>query len=71
MSECKTCKPCPKTEARLMAEEMIMDAACAICHWPYVYDDEDQMLEERCESCPAAVAVAAALDAVYREGAST
>ena len=46
-------------EKRLQAEEKIMDAVCDLCHWPYVYPEEDDevMYAEKCEYCPAALAV--------------
>lgn len=65
--------PYAGTETRLKAEELIMDAACEYCKWPGLYDDEDQMLEERCECCPVALAVGAAfalLDGGTRRAAS-
>lgn len=50
-------------EKRLQAEEQIMEAVCGLCHWPHVYPDENLMYSERCDCCPAAVAVGAVLDA--------
>ena len=38
-----------------MMEERIekaMEAVCDICHWPYVYRDQDVMHAEKCENCP-------------------
>jgi hypothetical protein len=54
-------------EARLQAEEQIMDAVCALCRWPYVYDDEELMYTARCDQCPAAIAVSAVLDKIKTE----
>lgn len=53
-------------EKKLEAQEKIMEAVCELCHWPYVYRgiDEDAMYAERCECCPAAAAVGAALDEI-------
>lgn len=51
-------------ETRLQAEEKIMDVVCALCHWPYVYTDEELMYSERCDCCLAAVAVGSVLDAI-------
>ena len=41
--------------------ETIMDKVCGLCHWPYVYQDEKNLYSERCDYCPAAAAVQAAL----------
>lgn len=49
-------------DKRLQTEEQIMEAVCELCHWPHVYEDEETMYSERCDSCPAAAAVTAALD---------
>ena len=54
-----------KHEQLLEAEESIMNAVCDLCHWPYHYRaycvDKDVMYAEKCEACPAAQAVKAAL----------
>ena len=51
-------------DERLQAEEHIMEAVCELCHWPHVYTDEELMYSERCDCCPAAMAVGAVLDAI-------
>lgn len=33
-------------------ENKIMEAACDLCHWPYVYRDETTMQAEKCDFCP-------------------
>ena len=33
-------------------ENKIMEAACDLCHWPYVYRDETTMHAEKCDFCP-------------------
>lgn len=38
------------TEERI---EKIMEAVCDLCHWPYVYRDEQIMQDEKCVCCPA------------------
>lgn len=38
------------TEERV---EKIMEAVCDLCHWPYVYRDEQIMQDEKCVCCPA------------------
>jgi hypothetical protein len=38
----------------LTAQETIMDVVCGLCHWPYVYRDEETMYAEKCDFCPAA-----------------
>ena len=30
---------------------MVAEAACDICHWPYVYRDADLLHVEKCEFC--------------------
>lgn len=30
-------------------KERIMEAACEICHWPYVYQDSEIMNDEKCK----------------------
>ena len=37
------------TEERV---EKIMEAVCDLCHWPYVYRDEQIMQDEKCICCP-------------------
>jgi hypothetical protein len=41
--------------------EDTMDVVCGLCHWPYVYRDQDTMWAEKCDYCPAAAAVRSAL----------
>ncbi len=41
----------------LTVQENIMDAVCGLCHWPFVYRDQDTMWAEKCDYCPAAAAV--------------
>ncbi len=53
-----------KKEELLTAKETIMDPVCGLCHWPYVYRDEETMYAEKCDFCPAAAAVEAALENV-------
>lgn len=45
--------PSPESEA---AEELIMEAVCDVCHWPYQYRNEDAevLYAEKCAICPAA-----------------
>lgn len=33
-------------------QDKIMEAACDLCHWPYVYRDETIMQAEKCDFCP-------------------
>ena len=47
--------------------EEIMNRVCGLCHWPYVYRDQDTMYAEKCDYCPAADAVKLALDSLTRE----
>ena len=54
-------------EKLLQAEENIMDAVCGLCHWPYVYRDQDTMWAEKCDYCPAADAVKLALQSLVKE----
>ena len=44
-----------------MTREDILDVVCGLCHWPYVYRDQDIMRAEKCDYCPAAAAVRSAL----------
>lgn len=57
-------------DVSLKAEEKIMDAVCEQCHWPYAYrgEDEEAMYAEKCENCPAALAVQQALTSIGRDG---
>ena len=32
--------------------ERILEAVCDICHWPYVYRDDEVMHAEKCDHCP-------------------
>ena len=48
----------------LTAQEEIMAAVCDVCHWPYVCRDEEIMYAEKCDICPAAAAVEAALEKI-------
>ena len=32
--------------------ENIRSAGCDLCHWPYVYQDENIMHAEKCDYCP-------------------
>lgn len=32
--------------------EKILETACDLCHWPYVYRDDQIMADERCAFCP-------------------
>lgn len=41
--------------------EDTMNVVCGLCHWPYVYRDQDTMWAEKCDYCPAAAAVRSAL----------
>lgn len=34
-------------------KERILEAVCDICHWPYVYRDDEVMHDEKCDNCPA------------------
>ena len=52
------------TDKILAAREKIMEAVCGLCHWPYAYRDEEIMYAEKCDICPAAAAVEAALKEV-------
>lgn len=54
-------------ETKLQAEERIMVAVCALCRWPFLYTDEETMYEERCDQCPAVIAVNAVLDKIKTE----
>ena len=56
-------------EKRLEAEEKIMAAVCDVCHWPHVYRDEEIMYAEKCDYCPAALAVANALGLTEEDAA--
>lgn len=49
-------------EARLQAEEHIMDAVCALCCLPYFYRGKKVLYAEQCDRCPAAIAVNEVLD---------
>lgn len=51
----------------LSAHEEIMAAVCDLCHWPFVYQDEETMWAERCDFCPAAAKVTSVLDGIRRE----
>lgn len=53
-------------EAKLIAEETIMDAVCDVCHWPLAYHDEEAMHTEKCDSCPAEAAVKTALEGLVK-----
>lgn len=33
-------------------KEKILEAACDLCHWPWVYRDDVTMHDERCAYCP-------------------
>lgn len=54
-------------EKLLQAEENIMDAVCGLCHWTFVYRDEETLYAERCDYCPAAAAVKAELQSLVKE----
>lgn len=41
-----------RQEAARFNKEKIMTAVCDVCHWPYVYEDEETMKEEKCDCCP-------------------
>ena len=45
----------------------IMNRVCGLCHWPYVYRDQDTMWAEKCDYCPAAAAVKLALQSLVKE----
>lgn len=47
-------------DKQLQKEEAIMEAACDYCHWPHVYENED-LYEEKCDSCEVASRVRTAL----------
>lgn len=32
-------------------KEQILEAVCDICHWPYVYRDDEVMHAEKCDHC--------------------
>ena len=46
------------------AQEAVMDTVCGLCHWPYVYRDQDTMYAEKCDFCPAAAIVLSELQKV-------
>lgn len=50
-------------EEALEKEELIMEAVCDLCKWPGIYEGEfeEDLYENRCDSCPAAEAVRKAL----------
>lgn len=46
------CKMIEVPEPHGDLKEKIMTAVCDVCHWPYVYEDEETMKEEKCDCCP-------------------
>ena len=36
----------------------LLEKICDLCHWPYVYHDNDIMTAEKCEYCPVAEGIA-------------
>lgn len=53
-------------QADICSEE-IMNRVCGLCHWPFVYRDEETMYAEKCDYCPAADAVKLALQSLVKE----
>jgi len=51
-------------EQKLKAEETIMEAACNLCHWPFLFEDEEAMYEAKCGHCPIEAAVESVLDRI-------
>ena len=36
----------------MIDKEKIMEQACDLCRWPFVYHDEETLHRERCAICP-------------------
>ena len=37
----------------------LLEKICDLCHWPYVYRDNQNLIDEKCSYCPAAEGVQA------------
>ncbi len=44
--------------------EKLQEYACDLCHWPYVYRDEETMHAEKCNYCPVAEGIAGLVQAL-------